>query len=372
MNRRRVLALASRIAHQFRRDKRTLALLIVAPMVILALLGYIYRGDSGPAATIAIVSKGAGQGQEQSPLARQIIDGLKQDTAIQVKEMDAARADRAIERRDVDAVLTLPANLALQPGGFPQQLAITLEGSDPGASGAVLGALQRTIPQTVIRAVDPAGLPLRIAPRFLHGGPEYDSLDYFAPVLIAFFAFFFIFLLTSVSFLRERMSGSIERLMVSPLSRGEIVVGYMLGFTLFAALQAVIIVLFAVYVLRIHYAGNLGLVFLLMLLLVIGSVNMGIFLSTFARTELQVVQFVPLVIVPQGLLSGIIWPLASLPDPLRWLARALPLTYANEALRGVMIRGDALDALWLDIAVLTGFAVLMIALGTSTLRREAA
>lgn len=365
MSGRRVMALTTRIVHQFRRDPRTLFLLIVVPIVVLSLLGYIYRGASG-GVTLAVVNQGS------SPLAAQIVQGLKNDPTLTVREMDAGAAASAVDRGDVDAVLTLPADLSVRPGAPPQQIQVTLEGSDPGKTGTVLAALNRTLPQTLVSAFSPAGLPIQLEPRFLHGGPQFDSLDYFAPVLIGFFAFFFVFLLTSVSFLRERLQGSIERLIVSPLNRAEIVVGYMLGFTLFAAIQSILLVLFTVYVLGIHHAGNIGLVFLFTLLLTLGAVNLGIFLSTFARTELQVVQFIPIVIVPQGLLSGILWSIASLPRPLQWLSYAMPLTYANEALRGVMIRGDGLGALWLNVAVLAGFAVLMVGLGASTLRREVA
>ncbi len=160
--------------------------------------------------------------------------------------------------------------------------------------------------------------------------------------------------------------------MVSPLNRAEIVIGYMLGFVLFASIQSVLLVLFSLFVIRIHYVGDAVLVVFFTILLTLGAVNLGIFLSTFARTELQVVQFIPIVIVPQAFLSGIIWPLASLPEPLRVLAHIMPLTYANEALRGVMIRGESFSALWLETGVLLGFAVLMVLLATSTLRQEVA
>ena len=108
--------------------------------------------------------------------------------------------------------------------------------------------------------MSPSGQAIQLEPRFLHGGPQFDQLDYFAPTFIGFFAFFFVFLLTSVSFLRERLQGSIERLIVSPLDRKEIVLGYMLGFTLFATVQSIVMVIFTVAVLRIHYAGELWLV----------------------------------------------------------------------------------------------------------------
>ncbi len=364
MSRRRILALATRIVRQFRRDRRTLFLMLVAPILVLSLLAYIYRGATHHV-SIAVVNEGS------SPLATQIIQGLEADKSLIVKQMDATEARSAVDHGHIDAVLTLPADLTITPGS-KQTIQVTLEGSQPNTSGSVLGALNRTLPNTIVDALTPTGLPITIQPVYLHGGPQFDQLDYFAPTFIGFFAFFFVFLLTSVSFLRERIQGSIERLMVSPLSRAEIVVGYMLGFIVFAAIQSVVMVAFSLYVIRIHYAGHVLLVFFFTLLLTLGAVNLGIFLSTFARTELQVVQFIPIVITPQGLLSGIIWPLSSLPGPLRILAHIMPLTYANKALRDVMIRGDRIGALWTETAVLIGFALLMVLLAASTLRREIA
>ena len=114
--------------------------------------------------------------------------------------------------------------------------------------------------------------------------------------------------------------------------------------------------------------------FVLALLLALGAVNLGIFLSTFARTELQILQFIPIVIVPQGLLSGIFWPVDSLPAVLQPVARVLPLTYAVEALRDVMIRGHDLSAasVQLAIIVLAAIAALFVALAAATIRREVA
>jgi ABC-2 type transport system permease protein len=146
----------------------------------------------------------------------------------------------------------------------------------------------------------------------------------------------------------------------------------MLGFGLFALVQSAIIVLFTAYVLQVHYSGNLAWVFLVTLILAIGAVNLGIFLSSFARTELQAVQFIPLVIVPQGLLSGLLWPVKDIPGWLQVVARALPLTYANEALTNIMIRGKGLAETALQIGVLLLFAALMVVLASLTLRREVA
>ncbi len=208
----------------------------------------------------------------------------------------------------------------------------------------------------------------------MHGGPRYDALDFFAPAMVGYFAFFFVFLLTAVAFLRERVAGTLERLMAAPLRRSELVVGYMAGFGLFALLQAVAVILVAVLGLRVHYHGALLSVFVLVLALALVAVNLGIFLSTFARTELQAVQFIPIVILPQGLLCGVIWPLSSLPDWLRPAAYALPLTYGVGALRDVMLKGQGLltTSVRLDLLAVLAFAALFAALAVGTIRRQGA
>ncbi len=214
-------------------------------------------------------------------------------------------------------------------------------------------------------------LPFTIdAPQYLYGGPQYTFNDSIAPVFIGIFSFFFVFLLTSVAFLRERSQGTIERVMVSPLTRTELVMGYIFGFILFALLQSLLILLFVVFALRVHYSGNLALVFLVTALLTIGSVNLGIFLSGFAQNEFQIVQFIPLVLGIQVFLSGVFWPVAQLPAALQPISYILPLTYANDALRGVMLKGNNFGDIAGQLTALLVFALLMVFLSALSVRRQ--
>ncbi len=201
--------------------------------------------------------------------------------------------------------------------------------------------------------------------------PEEDVLDYIAPALLATLALFFSFLLTGISFLRERSQGTMERLMASPLSRLDMVVGYLLGFFIFALTQTLIIVLFTIYVLDVNYYGDLWQIFVFQIVVIAAAVNLGIFLSTFARNEFQMVQFIPLVIVPQIFLCGVIWPVEQMPDYLQWLSSVLPLTYAVDGLRGIMLFGKSLVDVGLELAVLAGFTIVISILAATTLRRGA-
>ena len=199
--------------------------------------------------------------------------------------------------------------------------------------------------------------------------PQSNVLDYIAPALLATLALFFSFLLTGISFLRERSQGTMERLMASPVSRLDVVAGYLSGFFVFALIQTLIVLLFTIYVLDVNYHGDLWLIFIFQIVVIAGAVNLGIFTSTFARNEFQMVQFIPLIILPQVFLCGVIWPVAQMPGYLQWLAKILPLTYAVDGLRGIMLSGQSLIDVGFEMAVLVGFAVLFSLLASLTLRR---
>jgi len=201
--------------------------------------------------------------------------------------------------------------------------------------------------------------------------PEEDVLDYIAPALLATLALFFSFLLTGISFLRERSQGTMERLMASPVSRLDIVVGYLFGFFIFALTQTLIVVLFTVYVLDVNYSGDLWQIFIFQIVVIIVAVNLGIFTSTFARNEFQMVQFIPLVVVPQIFLCGVIWPVEQMPDYLQWLSAILPLTYAVDGLRDIMLVGKNLIDVAVELVVLVGFTAVTSILAAITLRRGA-
>jgi ABC-2 type transport system permease protein len=201
--------------------------------------------------------------------------------------------------------------------------------------------------------------------------PQAGVLDYIAPALLATLALFFGFLLTGISFHRERSQGTLERLMASPLSRLDIVVGYLFGFFIFALAQTLIILLFTIYVLNVNYHGDLWQIFVFQVVVIIGAVNLGIFISTFARNEFQMVQFIPLIILPQVFLCGVLWPVEQMPGYLQWLSVILPLTYAVDGLRNIMLSGKNLMDVGFELGVLVGFAIFISIIAAVTLRRGA-
>ncbi len=170
------------------------------------------------------------------------------------------------------------------------------------------------------------GCPSSSSATYLYPTEALDTMDTIAPVYIAFLSFFFVFLLTCVSFLRERSQGTMERLLATPATQLEIILGYLGGLGLFALLQVAVIMSFAIWVLQVHYLGSLALLFLVIFLLALVGVGMGILASTFARNEFQVIQFIPIVIIPQALLAGMIWAIEDMPS----LSASLRLRHAAD------------------------------------------
>jgi len=379
----RIMALATRIIQQVLRDKRTLGLIFLVPLLIMSLL-YLVLTTNSTARTLAIVYP-TGAGSER---VKTLIDTLLPGPdKLHTISISVNQVDSILKNGDADAAIIFPADFAqLVIANQNPTVQIKLQGSDPTVASAMSDLTQSFAHQLGIAVaalksqgsqgvptVAGTSLPFTIGtPQYLYGGPQYTFNDSIAPVFIGMFSFFFVFILTSVAFLRERSQGTIERVMVSPLTRVELVIGYICGFTLFALVQSLVILLFVIFALRVHYSGNLALVFLVSVLLTIGSVNLGIFLSTFAQNEFQIVQFIPLVFGLQVFLSGIFWPVAQLPAVLRPLSYIMPLTYANDALRGVMLKGFDFTSILGQLGALLLFALLMVLLSAATMRRQIA
>ncbi len=370
MSLRRTFAITRRLVAQFRHDHRTLALLFVAPLVILFIFSLLFENGSGNV-RLGIDNRDAG------PVGAALVSQLEASALVETAVATEERLVSQLEAGDVDAYLVLPDDLTSRLASGEGTLELHVRGTDPAAAAGAQRAVATALP-AALAGVGPGGgrpLPsLQVEVSYLYGGPDLDSLDLLGGPFIGLVVFFLVYIVTSVSFLRERTLGTLERLMASPLQRSEIVVGYMAGFTLIALVQAVEVLVFSIWLLGLYNAGDLLLVFLIEMLLALGAINLGIFLSTFARSEFQAVQFIPLVIVPQILLSGVLVPVSSEPNWLQVVSNVLPLTYAVEALRSVMLEGRDLASttLLLDLGVLAGFAALALGAASATLRRTVA
>ena len=383
MNPHRVAAVFRRIVAQFRRDPRSLALLFVAPVAIIALLAWVLSSEQSSGARLAVLDESTNPAG--SAVATQLASALEGQAGIVVDRsvVDDATARQMLKDKKLDLVVILPADFSVQN----RKIELLTLGLNPAGEASVIPTVQKALLGAVAGTAG-AALPT-LERATVYGSPDATQLDSLAPVVVGFFAYFFVFILTGISFLRERIGGTLERLLATPVTRAEIVLGYSLGFGFFATLQVAIVMAFVLgrldvpalgpvpafaIGLGVRTIGNPLIAYLLVLVLGLGAVSLGIFLSTFARTELQILQFIPIVIVPQGLLGGFFWPIEQLPDLLQPVARVLPVTYAIDGLRQVMIAGADLASgqVLLDLGVLVGIAAFFVVLAAGTIRREVA
>jgi ABC-2 type transport system permease protein len=212
-------------------------------------------------------------------------------------------------------------------------------------------------------------VPLIIASLVGVSIPNKMILNSTFPAMLAMLVLFLGFLLSGISFLRERTQGTMERMMASPASRIDIVGGYLLGFLTFAIVQTLILFFYTVYVLNVAYKGDLWQILIFQVIIGIMSVCLGIFISVFAKNEFQMIQFIPLIIVPQVFICGLLFPISELPNYLQWIAKFLPLTYGVDGIRAMMLEGKGLLDIGKEVGILAAFVVGLMVLAAISMRR---
>jgi ABC-2 type transport system permease protein len=229
----------------------------------------------------------------------------------------------------------------------------------------VLAQLRRD-PRTLVLVVGVPCLLEWLLRELFRGGPVFQHAG---PPLLGLFPFVTMFLVTSITMLRERVSGTLERLMTMPLAKLDLLAGYGVAFALLAVVQATIVSLVSFGLLGLHVDGPRALVVVLAVANSVLGSALGLFVSAFAQTEFQAVQFMPAFVLPQILLCGLFVARGAMATWLRWVSDALPLTYAYDALAHTA--ADTLGARFaVDVAVVCGCILLALALGAATLRRR--
>lgn len=349
----RTVALIKRILLQIIRDKRTLALLFVAPLVVLTLMNLVFNGN-----TVDPVL-GVANGNQQ------LIEKLE-DTDIVVKKYNnVSNVNEIIVDKDLDGFLQMEG----------EQPTLTLLNDDPTiAKSLEMKVKQIYNQQKQLQLMGTNAIQSEVFSQdsmntnYVYGSSETELFDTFSPILVGFFVFFFVFLISGIGLLNERTTGTLERLLATPIKRGEIVTGYLVGYGILAVIQTIIIVLFAINVLDMVLVGSIWNVILINIVVALVALSLGILLSSFASSEFQMIQFIPLIIVPQIFFSGI-FSIEGMAEWLQVFANFMPLYYAADALKGVMYEGLTLADISSNLFILLAFAAVFIILNLFALKK---
>jgi ABC-2 type transport system permease protein len=334
-----MLAMAMKEFRQLRRDRRTLALLIVQPVLLLVVFGYAASFDVDQVRTLVV-----------GPRAEQVVAALPE-------RLDVVRVAPGEDRED--AVQSLRAAevavaLVTSDAGQPQ---ILVDGADLFSARAVVTELRGR-----------PGLP---DPEVLFN-PGLETAAIMVPGLMGVVLVFVGTIATALGVVRERQSGTLEQLAVMPFRPRDVLGGKLLPYLLVAAVDLVVIVAVGVLLFDVPFAGS-PLVFALgALLFLFVTVGAGVLISTVSETQGQAIQLALLTMLPQILLSGLIFPLAAMAAGVRWIAYLLPLTYFIQVSRGVMVRGAPFDALLLPLAMLAVLGAVVFGLSIARFRRDLA
>ena len=355
----RTLAIAKKVMKELFRDKRTLAMMFVAPVFIMWLMNLMFS------ASTAVNIKLATQDLPTSLVTK--MDDLDHVSVQTYKDLNQAKKDLADEK--VDAVVSYKngeyqvvyANTDASKTSMTRQVLRTSIASE--GSNQLMARVKQALPQLKLEAKAP-----EIKESYQYGDKNTSFFTSMIPVLIGFVVFFFVFLISGMALLKERTSGTLERLLATPVKRSEIVYGYMLSYGLIAILQTAVVVLAAIWLLNVEVVGNLFNVIIVNVVLALVALAFGILLSTLAKSEFQMMQFIPLVIMPQLFFSGII-PLSSMGDWAQTVGKFLPLTHSGDAMSQIILYGRSIGDVLPNIGVLLIFLVILTILNIVGLRR---
>ena len=371
--------IAWRIIREISRDHRTLAFLLLVPIVVMTLIYVAVAEDE--TVKVGVVTRGAVR-----LFASQMIDAIaKEDNVVIVPlnipddEIDNKVIVKLIKQelntRKADVILYMDENLLNERfDNKPGTIHLYIEGTHPTLTATAISAIADAMDDlaaampTVIDADCSAmcadsvnSLPMNTEKHYLYGSEDYRLVDYFLPVFPPFFVFFFTFILSTISFQRERVNGTLERLMVAPVHFFQIIMGYVGGFFIFAGLQAAIILTYVLFL--VSFSVSVSQIFdiaVITVLMMLVGLMLGLLASFVANNEFQAIQFIPLVILPQIFLSDMIWDISSFPRFFQLLSYPLPLTHANAAMRNILLKGQPLWQSWPQLVTLTGFVIIIL------------
>ncbi|MFL1696345.1 ABC transporter permease [Weissella kandleri] len=358
----RIWSIAKRVLKELLRDKRTLALMFLAPLLVLSLMKVIFNTSSDVTTNVGTIGVPTELAQNLQANQNMYLTRYRSEhaanQALQDQKLDAIieahNQDFKLTYANVDASKTAMVKNSFKAAQMKQNMEFMQNKLQTFAqmSGGQMPVMTKSQIQNV----------------YVYGDAKTTYFDKIVPILMGFFVFFFVFLISGMALLKERTTGTLGRLLATPVRRSEIVFGYMVSYGTLAVLQTLVIVSFTIWFLKVELVGSILGVIGINILLALVALAFGILMSTFAKSEFQMMQFIPLVVVPQIFFSGLI-SLDSMADWLRIIADFMPLKYAGHSLTQIIMSGDRIGNIWLDIVVLGLFLVILTWLNILGLKR---
>ncbi len=373
----RVIAVTWRVLTQIRRDRRTIALMIFIPALIMLIFGFVLGGQTKNLPIIvdnqdAGYTVHVGQNSTNFNFGNEVLSSLQSDDRIKLNQGSFDSGKTGVDNGTYYAAIAFPANfsevLTLREAGQSINAPVTvyIDGSNPTIEATVLAALQSSLQNTF----GSGGVVLN--EQFAFGGIQFSSLDISIPSVISLVLTQTVLLVSLIVIVRETTSGVLSRLYSTPLSAFERLLGYSIALLLLGLAMTGIVLFMGLGIFGAIVQGSFALLLLGAVLYASLNIFLAVFLSNFARNELQAVQMVPLITLTSMALSGMLIPVDSFPSWVQTLARFIPMYYANKLFEGIMLKGYGIGNLAQEFTILSGIAALFFVLAVMTVKDKMA
>jgi len=370
----RLIAVTWRVLTQVSRDRRTIALIIFIPAIIMLIFGFVFGGQ---AKNLPILVDNQDSGQTihsglnytSVNFGNKVLSQLQADDRVKLSEGSFESGKTGVDNGTYYAAIAFPANfsqvlLLRNAGQSSSNVSVTIyiDGTNPTIEANILAALQGSMQNTFGNG----GVVLD--QQFAFGGIQFSSLDVSIPSVISLVLTQTVLLISLIIIVRETTSGVLSRLYTMPLSALERLLGYSLALLILAMAMTGVVLFIGLEIFGAIVQGSFALLFLGAVLYALLNIFLAVFLSNFAKNELQAVQMVPLITLASMALSGLLIPVESFPGWVQILARFVPMYYANKLFEGVMLKGYGIGNLAQQFIILGGIALLFFVLAVATVR----
>lgn len=343
---------------QMRRDRLTFALMIGIPIIQLILFGYAIRTEVRNLPTVVL-------DESRSEQSRSLVSVMEQTQNFKIVGAALSRNEMRdwMESGRARAAIVIPPEFERDIKRHQTARAqVIVDAADPLASSAAIGgaALAASVRATALidpRATRPPPLDVRVRPWY---NPALRSSVYIVPGIIGVLLSLTLLAITSIAIVREREKGTFEQLVVTPISKTDIMLGKVLPFVVVGYVQMACILILGRVLFNIPIRGSVTLLFVISLGFIVANLGIGLFVSTMVKTQIQAIQLSIFFLMPNILLSGFMFPREAMPPVAQWISYALPLTYYLTVLRGILLKGIGINHLWHETLILAAFATALI------------
>src|SRR5262245_27795877 len=354
---------------QMRRDRVTLSIMIGIPVIQLLLFGFAIQTDVRHIPTVVF-------DESRTPTSRDVIAAFENTGNFRIVAHVDGRAelDSWIARADAQAGIVIPHDFSRDLArGTTASIQVIVDASDPLSSQAALsaaaGVAQVRNLEILSAAANRAHLPIetRVRPRY---NPGLRSPNYIVPGLVGVILTLTMVLVTAMAIVRERERGTLEQLIVTPITKTELMLGKIAPYIGVGLVQMTTVLLLGRFVFDVPLTGNVLLLYGVAFIFIVASLALGLFVSTLVRTQQQAMQVSFFFVLPNILLSGFMFPRQAMPELFQWIGALLPLTHFLKVLRGILLKGVGVPELWREMLILLAFATVLIALSVRRFQKK--